>query len=84
MTGHWRSRARSPTMVSSCHRLVNQQPEVTNEPACQCPCRASAIGALTDEQLDRAATVSLYADAPLTCQFMLEDHAVRHSCHHLL
>jgi len=27
--------------------------------------------------------VSLNADAPLTCQFMLEDHAVRHSYHHL-
>ena len=44
---------------------------------------AAAIRALTDDQLDRAATVSLYADAPLTCQFMLEDHAVRHSYHHL-
>jgi hypothetical protein len=44
---------------------------------------AAAIRALTDEQLDRATTVSLYADAPLTCQFMLEDHAVRHSYHHL-
>jgi hypothetical protein len=27
--------------------------------------------------------VSLNADAPLTCQFFLEDHAVRHSYHHL-
>jgi hypothetical protein len=27
--------------------------------------------------------VSLNGDAPLTCQFMLEDHAVRHSYHHL-
>lgn len=44
---------------------------------------AAAIRALSDEQLDRAAPVSLYADAPLTCQFMLEDHAVRHSYHHL-
>jgi hypothetical protein len=44
---------------------------------------ASAIRALSDGQLDRAATVSLYADAPLTCQFFLEDHAVRHSYHHL-
>jgi hypothetical protein len=25
----------------------------------------------------------LNSDAPLTCQFMLEDHAVRHSYHHL-
>ena len=44
---------------------------------------AAAIRALTDAQLDRASTVSLYADAPLTCQFVLEDHAVRHSYHHL-
>jgi hypothetical protein len=44
---------------------------------------AAAIRQLTDEQLDRAATVSLNADAPLTCQFILEDHAVRHSFHHL-
>ena len=29
------------------------------------------------------AAVSLYADAPVTCQFVLEDHAVRHSYHHL-
>jgi len=44
---------------------------------------ANAIRALRDEQLDLAATVSLYGDAPLTCQFFLEDHAVRHSYHHL-
>ena len=44
---------------------------------------AAAIRALSDEELERAAPVSLYADAPLTCQFMLEDHAVRHSYHHL-
>ena len=44
---------------------------------------AAAIRALSDEQLTNAATVSLYADAPLTCQFFLEDHAVRHSYHHL-
>jgi hypothetical protein len=44
---------------------------------------AAAIRALTDEELETAATNSLYADAPLTCQHMLEDHAVRHSYHHL-
>jgi hypothetical protein len=44
---------------------------------------AAAIRALDDESLDRAATVSLNSDAPLTCQFFLEDHAVRHSYHHL-
>src|SRR5205814_6368762 len=44
---------------------------------------AAAIRAFSDEQLDQAARVSLNSDAPLTCQFMLEDHAVRHSYHHL-
>ena len=44
---------------------------------------AAAIRRLTDEELERAAPVSLNADAPLTCQFVLEDHAVRHSYHHL-
>jgi hypothetical protein len=44
---------------------------------------AAAIRALSDEELDRAAPVSLNSEAPLTCQFMLEDHAVRHSYHHL-
>lgn len=44
---------------------------------------AATIRAFTDEELDRAAPVSLNSDAPLTCQFFLEDHAVRHSYHHL-
>ena len=44
---------------------------------------AAAIRALSDADLDRAAPVSLNSDAPLTCQFFLEDHAVRHSYHHL-
>ncbi len=44
---------------------------------------AAAIRELTDDQLDHAAPVSLNGDAPLTCQFFVEDHAVRHSFHHL-
>lgn len=44
---------------------------------------AAAIRALSDAELDCAAPVSLNSDAPLTCQFILEDHAVRHSYHHL-
>jgi uncharacterized damage-inducible protein DinB len=44
---------------------------------------AAAIRAFGDAELDSAATVSLNSDAPLTCQFFLEDHAVRHSYHHL-
>jgi hypothetical protein len=44
---------------------------------------AAAIRAFSDADLAQAAPVSLYGDAPLTCQFFLEDHAVRHSYHHL-
>jgi hypothetical protein len=44
---------------------------------------ADALRALNDEDLDVAVPVSLNGDAPLTCQFVLEDHAVRHSYHHL-
>lgn len=44
---------------------------------------AAAIRAMSDEALDRAAAVSLYDDAIVTSQFVLEDHAVRHSLHHL-
>jgi len=44
---------------------------------------AAAIRTLTDDELDRAAPVPLYGNARLTCQFVLEDHPVRHSLHHL-
>lgn len=44
---------------------------------------AARVRALSDSELDRAASVSLNADAPLTCQFFIEDHALRHSFHHL-
>jgi hypothetical protein len=44
---------------------------------------AAAIRAIGDSDLDRVAPNSMYGNAPLTCQFMLEDHAVRHSYHHL-
>lgn len=44
---------------------------------------SAAVRALTNADLAQAAQVSLYADAPVTCQFVLEDHAVRHSYHHL-
>lgn len=44
---------------------------------------AAAIRAFSEEELDRAAPVSLNSDAPLSCQFFLEDHPVRHSYHHL-
>lgn len=44
---------------------------------------AAAIRGLSEAQLDAVAGNSLYGDAPLSCQHMLEDHAVRHSFHHL-
>jgi Protein of unknown function (DUF664) len=44
---------------------------------------AAAIRSFTDAELDSVAPVPLYGNAPLTCQFVLEDHAVRHSFHHL-
>jgi len=44
---------------------------------------AAALRAVSDADLDRIAPNSLYDNAPVTCQFMFEDHAVRHSFHHL-
>ena len=44
---------------------------------------AAVIRTLSDSDLDAAAPASLYDDAPVTAQFVLEDHAVRHSYHHL-
>jgi len=44
---------------------------------------AEAVRGFSDEQLDRAAPFSLNAGAPLTSQFVIEDHALRHSWHHL-
>jgi hypothetical protein len=44
---------------------------------------AAAVRAFSDAELDRAAPFSLSFGAPVTAQFVLEDHAVRHSWHHL-
>lgn len=44
---------------------------------------AAALRTFTDEDLDKSAPVPLYGNARVTCQFILEDHAVRHSYHHL-
>jgi hypothetical protein len=44
---------------------------------------AAAVRAFTDDELDRAAPFSLSFAAPVTAQFVVEDHAVRHSWHHL-
>ena len=44
---------------------------------------ADAVRQMTDEQLDTAAPFGLSFDAPVTAQFVIEDHALRHSWHHL-
>ena len=44
---------------------------------------AAAVRQMTDEQLDTAAPFGLSFDAPVTAQFVIEDHALRHSWHHL-
>jgi hypothetical protein len=44
---------------------------------------AAAVRAFTDEELDRAAPFSLSYGASMTAQFVIEDHAVRHSWYHL-
>jgi len=44
---------------------------------------ANAVRKFTDEELDTAAPFSLSFGAPVTAQFVIEDHAMRHSWHHL-
>lgn len=44
---------------------------------------AAVVRGFTDEQLDTAAPFSLSFGAPVTAQFVIEDHALRHSWHHL-
>jgi len=43
---------------------------------------ALAIAQFSDEMLNNGGTISLYGDPPLTCQFWIEDHPLRHSWHH--
>lgn len=67
---------------------AREHPDVTREEAVallrkNSAAAAEAVRTLTDAQLDRATRVSLYGDAPLTAQFFIEDHALRHSWHHL-
>jgi hypothetical protein len=44
---------------------------------------AAAVRKFTDDELDTAAPFSLSFGAPVTAQFVVEDHALRHSWHHL-
>jgi hypothetical protein len=43
---------------------------------------AAAVRHFTDEELDRAAPFSLSFGAPVTTQFVIDDHTLRHSWHH--
>jgi DinB superfamily len=43
---------------------------------------SAAVRKFTDDELDRAAPFSLSFGAPVTAQFVIEDHALRHSWHH--
>ncbi|HEX3101170.1 MAG TPA: DinB family protein [Pyrinomonadaceae bacterium] len=44
---------------------------------------AAVVREFTDEELDTAAPFSLSFGAPMTAQFVIEDHALRHAWHHL-
>ena len=44
---------------------------------------AAAVRTFADQELDGTAPVGLTFGAPVTAQFIIEDHALRHSWHHL-
>jgi SAM-dependent methyltransferase len=44
---------------------------------------ANVVRGFTDDELDQSAPFSLSFGAPVTAQFVIEDHALRHSWHHL-
>jgi hypothetical protein len=64
------------------HAVVTQSAalEALRQNSCEA---ARAVRAFTDQELDRAAPFSLSFGAPVTAQFVIEDHALRHSWHHL-
>ena len=67
---------------------AREHAEVTKEEALALLSRnsreaADAVRALTDEELDTAAPFSLSFGAPMTAQFVIEDHPLRHAWHHL-
>lgn len=68
--------------------VAKEQAEVTKDAALETLRRnsreaAARVREFTDEELDRAAPFSLSYGAPMTAQFVIEDHALRHSWHHL-
>jgi hypothetical protein len=69
------------------HNTENPRPDQTETIAfllASAKTAADAIRAMSDADLDSVQPASLYDGVPISCQFMLEDHAVRHSHHHLV
>jgi hypothetical protein len=67
---------------------AREQADVTKDAALELLRRnsreaAAAVRGFTDDELDRAAAFALSLGAPVTTQYVIEDHAVRHSWHHL-
>jgi DinB superfamily len=67
---------------------AHEQAEITKAAALELLRRnsreaAAAVRTFTDDELDQAAPFSLSFGAPVTAQFVIEDHALRHSWHHL-
>ena len=67
---------------------AQEQAEVTKADALELLRRnsleaAAAVRSFTDDELDQAAPFSLSFGAPMTAQFVIEDHPLRHAWHHL-
>jgi hypothetical protein len=67
---------------------AREQADVTKDAALELLRRnsreaAAAVRAFTDDELDRAAAFALSFGAPVTAQYVIEDHALRHSWNHL-
>jgi hypothetical protein len=62
----------APTKVEALSLLVRNSREA-----------ARGVRRLNDDDLDRAVPFSLSSHAPMTVQFIIEDHALRHPWHHL-
>lgn len=79
----------TPEVVNEINaRHARERAEVTKAAALELLSRnsreaAAVVRGFTDEELDRAAPFSLSFGAPVTTQFIIEDHALRHSWHHL-
>jgi hypothetical protein len=72
--------------INAKHAL--EQADVTKDAALELLRRnsseaAATVRAFTDDELDQAAPFSLSFGAPVTTQFVIEDHPLRHSWHHL-